>query len=186
MAITILQENEDQFRAVLDAFANATDNDVIPISKFEQQDGDSTKRIKISCKVHVESGKRLRVRDQVADYLGEQADKGQLDIVDVTLGTKSKPDKETLDVIVRENPTEVIRIAIKPINSGGSGGGSAATTVQETALATFLAMRYDKGTALECHPSRSDGCIDEDDYIKGLKQVDCAGKVTVEEIMGGY
>ena len=184
MAITILQENEDQFRAVLDAFANATDNDVIPISKFEQQDGDSTKRIKISCKVHVEAGKRLRVRDQVADYLGDQADKGQLDIVDVTLGTKSKPDKETLDVIVRENPTEVIRIAIKPINSGGSGGGSAATTVQETALATFLAMRYDKGAPLECHPSRSDGCIDEDDYIKGLKQVDCAGKVTVEEIMG--
>ena len=89
-----------------------------------------------------------------------------------------------LNILAVKNPTEVIRIAINPINSGGSGGGSAATTVQETALATFLAMRYDKGAPLECHPSRSDGCIDEDDYIKGLKQVDCAGKVTVEEIMG--
>ena len=46
---------------------------------------------------------------------------------------------------LNDNPTNkepIIRLEIKPINSGGSGGGSKATTIQETGMALFAAIRY--------------------------------------------
>ena len=184
--IVIQSENDSAFSAVLKAFAKATDSDIIPMSKWVVEPEDSNKSVKISAKIHVDKSKRLQVRDDAAGYLNYFMDKDPSLGLEVVLGTPSNPDKEKLDFVVRLNPSgkkEIIRIEIKPTNVGGSGGGSAATTVQEVALATFLAMRYEKGSALECHPTRGKNCIDENDYIKGLANVDHNNSVKVEEIM---
>ena len=183
--ITIEGKNEEAFSAVLKAFAKATDSDIIPMSSFQKEDDDSDKTVQISAKIHVPKAKRLQVRDDAAGYLNfyMQQDPGLG--VEVITGTAKKPDKEKLDFVVRTDgkKKQVIRIEIKPTNVGGSGGGSAATTIQETALATFLAMRYEKGSDLECHPSKGKNCLDENDYKKGLAKVDHNNKVKVEEIM---
>ena len=183
--ITITGKNEDAFSAVLKAFAKATDSDIIPMSSFQKEDDDSDKTVQISAKVHVPKAKRLQVRDDAAGYLNFYMQQDPSLGVEVIVGTTKKPDKEKLDFVVREDgkKKQVIRIEIKPTNVGGSGGGSAATTIQETALATFLAMRYEKGSDLECHPSQGRNCLDENDYKKGLAKVDHDNKVKVEEIM---
>ena len=184
--ITIDGKNEEAFSAVLKAFAKATDSDIIPMSDFTKEPDDSDKTVQISAKVHVPASKRLQVRDDAAGYLNFFMQKDPSIGVEVIVGTAKKPDKEKLDMVVRQDgkKKQVIRIEIKPTNVGGSGGGSAATTIQETALATFLAMRYEKGSDLECHPSQGRNCLDENDYKKGLAKVDHDNKVKVEEIMG--
>ena len=184
-SIVIEGKNEEAFRAVLKAFAKATDSDVIPMSALELEDQDSIAKVQIAAKIHVPKAKRLQVRDDAAGYLNFYMQQDPSLGVEVIVGTTKKPDKEKLDFVVREDgkKKQVIRIEIKPTNVGGSGGGSAATTIQETALATFLAMRYEKGSDLECHPSKGRNCLDENDYKKGLAKVDHNNKVKVEEIM---
>ena len=44
-------------------------------------------------------------------------------------------------------------------------------------------MRYDKGSALECHPNDTKDCITTADYRAGLAQVDHNNKVKVDEII---
>ena len=186
MPISIPQKNEESFRALLKAFAKATDSDIVPMSKLElEEKEDSTATVQIAAKIHVPASKRLQVRDDAAGYLNFFMQKDPSLGEEVILGTPKKPDKEKLDFIMRTDgkKRELIRIEIKPTNVGGSGGGSAATTVQEVALATFLAMRYQKGTALECHPEQGKNCLTVDDYKKGLADVDHGNKVKVDEIM---
>ena len=182
-SIVIEGKNEEAFRAVLKAFAKATDSDVIPMSALELEDQDSIAKVQIAAKIHVPKAKRLQVRDDAAGYLNYYMQQDPSLGIEVIVGTPKKPDKEKLDFIIRREPKDqLIRIEIKPINVGGSGGGSAATTVQETALATFLAMRYEKGSDLECHPNDTKNCITTADYRKGLSKVDHNNKVKVEEI----
>tara|TARA_B100000029_G_scaffold146985_1_gene142332 strand:+ start:260 stop:1837 length:1578 start_codon:yes stop_codon:yes gene_type:complete len=178
-------KNEEAFRAVLNAFAKATDSDIVPMSALELADKDSIETVQIAAKIHVPKAKRLQVRDDAAGYLNYYMQQDPGLGVEVITGTAKKPDKEKLDFVIRQEgkKKQLIRIEIKPTNVGGSGGGSAATTIQETALATFLAMRYDKGSDLECHPTNTKNCITTADYRKGLAQVDHNNKVKVEEIM---
>jgi hypothetical protein len=184
-SVIIEGKNEEAFRAVLKAFAKATDSDVVPMSALELADKDSIETVQVAAKIHVPKAKRLQVRDDAAGYLNfyMQQDPGLG--IEVIVGTVKKPDKEKLDFVIRQEgkKKQLIRIEIKPTNVGGSGGGSAATTVQETALATFLAMRYDKGSALECHPNDTKDCITTADYRAGLAQVDHNNKVKVDEII---
>ena len=141
-SITIEGKNEEAFRAVLKAFAKATDSDVIPMSALELEDQDSIAKVQIAAKIHVPKAKRLQVRDDAAGYLNYYMQQDPSLGIEVIVGTPKKPDKEKLDFIIRREPKDqLIRIEIKPVNVGGSGGGSAATTVQETALATFLDMK---------------------------------------------
>ena len=183
--IVISGKNEEGFEAVLQAFNSVIDVDVIPMSNWVVEPDDSEKSVQIGAKVHVPQGQRMRVRDKVVDYLDNMIDNNTLDAVRVIAGTTSRPLKEQFDLVLREvgKKSQVIRIEIKPENTGGSRGGSDNTTIQEYALAVFLAIRYKKGQDLVCNPTNSDGCIDENDYIYGLSMVDGRSKPKVEQIM---
>ena len=183
--IVISGKNEDAFEAVLQAFSSVIDTDVIPMSNWSVEPEDSVKTVQIGAKVHVPRTQRLGVRDKVADYLERMIDAGKLEAEKVTLGTKSNPLKEQFDLVIRQenNKSQVIRIEIKPENTGGARGGSANTTIQEFALAVFLAIRYKEGKDLQCNPTKADGCLDENDYIYGLSMVDGRNPPSIEDIM---
>jgi len=92
--IIISERNEEGFSAILEAFQSAIETDVIPMSSFSVEPGDSEKTVQIEAKVHVPSAKRIIVRDKVVDYLDRLIDNGQLDSLGVISGTEKNPRKE--------------------------------------------------------------------------------------------
>ena len=84
-------------------------------------------------------------------------------------------DKETeLDVYLIGNEKKYIRILVKPNGSKGSGGGAAATAIQEAAQCVYAAMRYYCGDK---------EIYTEEDLMCGLDHVDVGG-TKLEDIMG--
>ena len=115
--IIISERNEEGFSAILEAFQSAIETDVIPMSSFSVEPGDSEKTVQIEAKVHVPSAKRIIVRDKVVDYLDRLIDNGQLDSLGVISGTEKNPRKEQFDLILRKDgkKSQIIRILIKPL-----------------------------------------------------------------------
>ena len=97
--IIISERNEEGFSAILEAFQSAIETDVIPMSSFSVQPGDSEKTVQIEAKVHVPAGRRIGVRDRVVDYLDRLIDNGQLDALGVISGTERNPNKEQFDFL---------------------------------------------------------------------------------------
>lgn len=91
-------------------------------------------------------------------------------------GVKAKIlEKETeLDVYLIGDVKKYIRILVKPNGSKGSGGGAAATAIQESAQCVYAAMRYYCGEK---------EIYTEEDLKCGLDHVDIGG-TKLEEIMG--
>ena len=84
-------------------------------------------------------------------------------------------EKETeLDVYLIDDVKKYIRILVKPNGSKGSGGGAAATAIQESAQCVYAAMRYYCGQK---------EIYTEEDLKCGLDHVDIGG-TKLEEIMG--
>ena len=84
-------------------------------------------------------------------------------------------DKETeLDVYLIGNEKKYIRILVKPNGSKGSGGGAAATAIQEAAQCVYAAMRYYCGDK---------EIYTEEDLMCGMNHVDVGG-TKLEDIMG--
>jgi hypothetical protein len=99
------------------------------------EDKDSNKKIQIAIKVHVPQSERLRATENI-----QQALIG--DGLDVIRGTTKEPNKPQLDVYFpNRTPRQLIRIEIKPSNSAGSGGGAAATKIQECGQCLYAAMK---------------------------------------------
>lgn len=83
--------------------------------------------------------------------------------------------KETeLDVYLIGDTKKYIRILVKPNGSKGSGGGSAATSIQEAAQCVYAAMRYYCGEK---------EIYTEEDLKCGMKYTSAPG-VKLEDIMG--
>ena len=83
--------------------------------------------------------------------------------------------KETeLDVYLIGDTKKYIRILVKPNGSKGSGGGSAATAIQEAAQCVYAAMRYYCGDVKH---------FTMEDLECGWKHTDAPG-VKLEDIMG--
>ena len=83
--------------------------------------------------------------------------------------------KETeLDVYLMGDAKKYIRILVKPNGSKGSGGGAAATAIQESAQCVYAAMRYYCGEK---------DIYTEEDLKCGMDHVDVGG-TKLEEIMG--
>jgi len=197
--IIIEGKNEEAFEAVLQAFSTITGNDVVPMSNWSVEPDDSTKTVQIGAKVHVPSGQRSGIRDRVADYLETMIEQNRLQAEKVIIGTKSKPNKAQFDLVIRyeldvfdqkgevrtekQRKPQVIRIEIKPENTGGARGGSDNTTIQEFALAVFLAIRYQKGSDLVFGSNDADLCLGENDYVYGLSMVDGRNKPTSNQII---
>ena len=147
---------------------------------------DSTKTVLFKTKIHVDKNKRSQVKDEIIDYLNRLLDKQTtLPYSEVIAGTKSKPDADQFDVVVKYTggKPQVIRVLVKPTGSGGSGGGAAKTKIQEVGQAVYIAIRYNKGKALECHPQNPKDCLTTADYEAGMEKVDGPG-VTIQEIQG--
>ena len=180
---------DDPLSYVLEAVDSAVGEGTTPIhmsvnEKDIEEDPDTTKSVLFKSKIHVDGSKRTQVRDSVVDYLNNLLDNmTTLPFRQVIRGTKSNPDAEQFDVVVKYagNKAQVIRILVKPTNAGGSGGGAAKTKVQEVGQALFLALRYMKGKDLECHPKNPKHCLTSADYKKAMEKVDGPG-VTIEEI----
>ena len=185
MSVAIPDRNDTSFSSLLEALDNVLeDQNIVLMDLMKVEDKDSDKTVQIALKVFVPQIKRTTTRDMVASYLNNKLDKGiDVGIEEVKVGTNSNPYKEQLDLVIRKigKKSQVIRVEIKPTNSGGSGGGTAATTIQESGMALFAAIRYLKNKDLECHPERPEDCLTDDDYIEGMKHVDAPG-VTIEEI----
>ena len=83
--------------------------------------------------------------------------------------------KETeLDVYLIGDAKKYIRLVVKPNGSKGSGGGAAATAIQEAAQCVYAAMRYYCGEK---------EIYDESDLRCGMNHVDVGG-TNLEDIMG--
>lgn len=83
--------------------------------------------------------------------------------------------KETeLDVYLIGDVKKYIRLLVKPNGSKGSGGGAAATAIQEAAQCVYAAMRYYCGEK---------EIYNEDDLRCGMDHVDVGG-TKLEDIMG--
>ena len=165
------------------------DTSPIPMSvnaKDVEENADATRAVLFKAKIHVDRNKRTAIRDKIVDNLNRVLDKDTTaDFKGVLAGTKTKPDAEQFDVIVRytgNDKPQVIRILVKP-TGGGSGGGSVKTKVQEVGQALFLAIRYLKDKPLDCHPSNARACLTASDYEEGMRYVDCNNEVSVNEIM---
>ena len=99
------------------------------------EDKDSNKKIQIALKVHVAQSERMRAAEKIQDSLMGSG-------YNVVRGTPKEPNKPQLDIYFpnRDNK-QLIRIEIKPENSAGSGGGAAATKVQECGQCLYAAMK---------------------------------------------
>jgi len=96
---------------------------------------DSTKKIQIALKVHVPQSERMKATENIQDAL-------IADGLNVVRGTTKEPNKAQLDVYFpNRGNKQIIRIEIKPSNSAGSGGGAAATKIQECGQCLYAAMK---------------------------------------------
>ena len=187
----VAPQNKPAFEALMAALGDAQeDNSPTIFSKFDVEDKDSEKAVQVALKIHVPQAARIRTRDFVADYLEKRLDAGETFALFVTTGTKTKPDKEQLDVVLRygnpdkQTKPQVIRLEIKP-PGGGSGGGAKATTIQEIAQCVYASIRYKKGKDLECHTTNAENCITLPDIEDALKNVNQGNdNVTAKDIDG--
>ena len=145
--MNIPSKNKHSFEEVMVALDKFTEGNVISmdLSKVEP---DSENNIQIALTVYVPESKRVEVRDKVADYLESLIDKGDASVgYSVNLGTKSNPQKQQLDLVMRyTDPVklkkpQVIRLYVKPVNAGGSGGGSGENGGSADLGARWLASR---------------------------------------------
>ena len=187
--ISIPSYLDDPLSYIIEAIDSTRGVETSPIhmtvnEKDVEESADSTKSVLFKSKIHVDKNKRSQVRDEIVEHLNTLLDKTTtLPFSNVIVGTKSNPDADQFDVVVKYSGSkpQVIRILVKPSAAGGSGGGAAKTKVQEVGQALFLAIRYMKGKDLECHPTNPKNCLTTVDYEAGMEYVDGPG-VTIEEI----
>tara|TARA_B100001996_G_scaffold373217_1_gene350454 strand:- start:85 stop:1512 length:1428 start_codon:yes stop_codon:yes gene_type:complete len=165
MAITVPPQNKQAFEAVMSALGG-DDYSYYLFDVKNIEEKDSTKKVQVALKVFVPATARLGAVDNIVDALENQ---GYM--------AKKNAKGTSLDVILPDREKEqVIRIEVKPEGSKGSGGGSAATAIQEAAQCVYAAMRY------YCPNIENKEVFTEDDFKCGLKHCDIP-KVSLKEIM---
>ena len=120
---------------------------------------DPGKKIQVALKVYVPVSQRATAVHNV---------QSSLDGDDITSVIK---DDKQLDVMIGDGK-QVIRLVFKPESNKGSGGGAAATKIQEAAQCVYAAMRYYCGDVDR---------FTEDDFKCGAKYTAAPG-VKLEEI----
>ena len=111
------------------------------------EEAETTKKVQAALKVFVPQAKRLEATNNIlGSLIGKYPD------------SKVTPKGTSLDVAINER--QVIRIEVKPENSKGSGGGAAATKVQEAAQCVYAAIKY-------AFPN-AEFPLSEDEYRVGL------------------
>ena len=186
MAIEIPAKNDPAWGAIVEAFGKFTKELIIPMDVNKVEDKDSTKKVQVAAKFYLPISDRLRVKQQVVDYLEDRLDAGE----DFAYEIQAPTGKWNIDLVVRYNnekekkSPQVIRVELKPTGSGGSRGGSANTTIQEVGMAAFIALRLKRGTDLVCHPTAAnpEQCLTPEHYAEGISLVKTKDRVTSQQI----
>jgi len=161
MAITIPTSAEKTFEKVMDALGGE-DYSYYLFDVKNVNESDRAKKV-VEMVVYVPQAKRVTAASKIQAALSK--DKVTAEILE----------KETeLNVYLIGDLKKYIRINVKPNGSKGSGGGSAATAIQEAAQCVYAAMRY------ECGEKE---IYTEEDLQCGMKYTDAPG-VKLEDIMG--
>ena len=159
MAVKVPSENKKAFSDVMDALGG--DNYsyyLFDVTKVEQKD--SKKKVQVALKVLVPQVKRAKATQDIMGGLKKA-------------GYEIEEKANEINVPIPNKKGQFIRVSVKPENSKGSGGGAAATKVQETAQCVYAAMRYYCGDVKN---------FTIDDFKCGMKYTDAPG-VKIEEIM---
>ena len=153
MAIDIPSDAEQTFRKVFSALGGEDYSyylyDVKKVATTDKQ------KIRVAMKVYVPLSRRSIAANNIQTALERD---GVIAVV---------KDEKQLDVsIIGDNSGKIIRLDIKPEAGKGSGGGAAATLIQEGAQCVYAAMRYYCGDIKN---------FTEDDFECGMKYVDAPG-----------
>ena len=106
-----------------------------------------TAKIVLGLRVEVEERDRKKATENIQKAVREKEVSGAKYLGNYTYETNSDgtgPKKENridIPVTVGKN-TRVIRIEVKPVKGGGSGGGSASTAINECMTAVYCAIRF--------------------------------------------
>ena len=159
MAVKVPSQNKKAFEDVMSALGG--DNYsyyLFDVTKVEQKD--SKKKVQVALKVLVPQVKRAQATKDIMGGLRKA-------------GYEIEEKANEINVPIPKTKGQFIRVSVKPENSKGSGGGAAATKVQETAQCVYAAMRYYCGDVKN---------FTIDDFKCGMKYTDAPG-VKIEEIM---
>ena len=159
MAVKVPSQNKKAFEDVMSALGG--DNYsyyLFDVTKIEQKD--SKKKVQVALKVLVPQVKRAQATKDIMGGLRKA-------------GYEIEEKANEINVPIPKTKGQFIRVSVKPENSKGSGGGAAATKVQETAQCVYAAMRYYCGDVKN---------FTIDDFKCGMKYTDAPG-VKIEEIM---
>jgi len=159
MTVTIPSHARQTFEKVLGAMGGEDYSYYLfDITKVEE--ADPKKKIQVALKVYVPIEERTTAAHNIKSSLDGE---GILSTI--------KDDKQ-LDISIEGSDKGIIRIDLKPEGNKGSGGGAAATKIQEAAQCVYAAMRYYCGDV--------DNFTD-DDFKCGMKYTDAPG-VTLQQI----
>ena len=159
MAIKVPSQNKKAFEDVMAALGG--DNYsyyLFDVTKIEQKD--SKKKVQVALKVLVPQVKRAKATKDIMGGLRKA-------------GYEIEEKANEINVPIPKTKGQFIRVSVQPENSKGSGGGAAATKVQETAQCVYAAMRYYCGDVKN---------FTIDDFKCGMKYTNAPG-VKIEEIM---
>ena len=150
MAVKVPSQNKKAFEDVMAALGG--DNYsyyLFDVTKIEQKD--SKKKVQVALKVLVPQVKRAKATKDIMGGLRKA-------------GYEIEEKANEINVPIPKTKGQFIRVSVKPENSKGSGGGAAATKVQEAAQCVYAAMRYYCGDVKN---------FTIDDFKCGMKYTNC-------------
>ena len=161
MAITIPAPAEKTFEKVMDALGGEDYSYYL----FDVKNVNESERAKkvVEMVVYVPQAQRVTAAAKIQDALSKD-----------NVTAEVLPKETEVNVYLIGDVKKYIRLNVKPNGSKGSGGGAAATAIQEAAQCVYAAMRYYCGEK---------EIYDEDDLRCGMKHVD-VGSTKLEDIMG--
>ena len=141
---------------------------------------DDNKKVRMTMSVIVPETQRTNAKTfltrKLRDYKYPVANAGQSG---VSIVVNPHPTKRQLDVIVNPDDVQVIRVMVKPSNSGGARGGSTGARITESAQALYCALRFN---VLDSDIPLSNGsAINTADFQTAWQSCDC--DATLEEVL---
>lgn len=141
---------------------------------------DENKKVRMTMSVIVPEAQRTNAKifltRKLRDYKYPVANAGQSG---VSIVVNPHPTKRQLDVIVNPDDVQVIRVMVKPSNSGGARGGSTGARITESAQALYCALRFN---VLDSDIPLSNGsAINTADFQTAWNSCDC--DATLEEVL---
>tara|TARA_B100001564_G_scaffold341602_1_gene336496 strand:- start:1086 stop:2567 length:1482 start_codon:yes stop_codon:yes gene_type:complete len=141
---------------------------------------DENKKVRMTMSVIVPEAQRTNAKTfltrKLRDYKYPVANAGQSG---VSIVVNPHPTKRQLDVIVNPDDVQVIRVMVKPSNSGGARGGSTGARITESAQALYCALRFN---VLDSDIPLSNGsAINTADFQTAWQSCDC--DATLEEVL---